>query len=226
MPSFLRTAVFAATGFLCACASHEPQKMALAPDSKDGVILLRLVPVPPSKNYSLSISPYDPAKGQLQGDLSNTGAYFDVLFNQPYVAQTLSPGAYVLNSIGERVYWFACFQDGSYSFEVKPGEVLYLGTLDSSEVSAAITRHALTEGPSSASQPVYYFDGIPAPNIGFPEGKAQAQASAEDYVKTAMPKVTAPVRLAELKPAKFGTGHDLFGVKRVCGGYYKQPAKQ
>jgi hypothetical protein len=57
-----------------------------------------------------------------------------------------------------------------------------------------------------------------------PIDEAQLAAVAA-MVKTRMPKTTAAPRAVQFAPARFGTGHDLFGMRRICGGYYQGKAK-
>ena len=44
-------------------------------------------------------------------------------------------------------------------------------------------------------------------------------------VKAGLPKSISAPKAAQSAPARFGTGNDLFGIQRICGGYYTKNAK-
>ncbi|HKX64331.1 MAG TPA: hypothetical protein VJM78_03415 [Rhizomicrobium sp.] len=204
------------------CTNYDPGKIALNAASPEGVILMKLTPSPIV--YSLTIQKFDaPNQRLLGGSFSGGWANFEELSSQPYVAKSVAPGTYVVTSLAQQTWWTACFQDGTYSFEVKPGEVVYLGTFNALPSLVALSLHVKREGPSMTSRSVYYFDRNPVPNFSFSANREAELAQAQGYVKAQMPHVDAPVALAELHATKFGTGSDAFGLQRVCGGYYKQP---
>lgn len=215
----------AAALVLCACATSNPATQKMAAGATDKAVLLMRVD-PGFLPYEVQLSTFDESKGALLGGSFGGLTTFHASPRDPYVAETVSPGTYVFQMFRQQELWNACFQSSSVSFEVRAGEVLYLGEFDPREEFQAIQRQAIAENKMAASRnsPVFFFDNIPAPPISFPADKEGARIAVQAFVDGHMPDVKAQVRLAELHPTKFGNGVSLFG-QPVCGGYFKKPPK-
>ena len=121
-------------------------------------------------------------------------------------------------------YWALCFNDNSLQFTVRPGEIVYLGEIDARSHVAELERMAVMSGRTSTrSQVVHFFDGVSPPAFK-PVDEAGLEAVTA-MVRTRMSRTTVTPRAAEFAPARFGTGRDLFGTSRLCGGYYAGRAR-
>jgi hypothetical protein len=208
------------------CASSDPGDLDLAAGAPDSILLLKAKVFP--AEYWLNLSSFDESQGLLTSSLlEGGGGNFVSQYGQTYLAEKLKPGTYVFTGIMQSA-WTNCFQDGTWRFTVEPGTVLYLGEFDPAPALLDMQKKATARGETMSinNQLYFYFDNVPSPAFSFGADRSQALAQAQAYVQTQMPKVSAPVKLAEYAPAKFGTGTDAFGLKRVCGGYYKQPRKE
>lgn len=111
----------------------------------------------------------------------------DYVFHSASVTQSGYPTTYV---------YVTCLADSTYQFQVKPGEILYVGNF----------RY---EGRLRSFGQVLKF-------VGFAE---------DNEVRTALatfPRVQGDYSRAELEPTTFPRGRDLFGMKEGCGGYYQK----
>jgi hypothetical protein len=102
--------------------------------------------------------------------------------------------------------------------------VVYLGTFDALTQRAQLTQRAVQSGRTSirGSGFVTFFDLPAPPGLGAIDDDQVAKA--REMLKLRAPLITAPVRAADYKATKFGTGSTLFG-ERVCGGYAVKGAK-
>jgi hypothetical protein len=69
----------------------------------------------------------------------------------------------------------------------------------------------------------HFFDGVTPPRLT--PGSEADLPQVLAVMRATMPKTTAVPTLATFEPARFGTGRDLFGTQRICGGYYTGKAK-
>lgn len=210
---------------LSSCATSDPGKQTLAAGDQNAAIVLMKV-IPGRLSYHLTLSAFDPVERALQSGSFNGFTTFEVDPTQPYVAKTITPGTHVFALFAQQLWWSACFQAGTWKFDVKPGEVVYLGEFNPEPSFDAIAKHATANGDFSASSGNrhFYFDDIPPPAVSLPQDKEKGVADVQGFVKTRMPNVFGTVRLAEYQPTKFGVGTSLFGDP-VCGGYFKKPPK-
>ena len=211
--------------FAAGCANSEPGDLDLTAGAPESIILLKTKVFP--GEYWLNLSSFDESHGLLTSSLFEGGrGNFVSQYGQNYLAEKIKPGTYVFTGIMQSA-WTNCFQDSTWRFTVEPGTVLYLGEFDPAPALLDMQKKAVTRGETTSinNRLYFYFDNVPTPSFSFGADRGQALAQAQTYVKTQMPKVTAPVKLVDYAPAKFGTGTDAFGLKRVCGGYYKEPRK-
>jgi hypothetical protein len=110
-------------------------------------------------------------------------------------------------------------------FTIAPGQVQYLGELDAVSHVRELQRKAVNSGRliSSNSEAVHFFDEITPPMLR-PVGEADL-AAVRQMMRARMPKTAVEPVATQFTPARFGTGSDLFGLNRVCGGYYTGSAK-
>ena len=209
-----------AVATLAACANSDPAAMSLDQGSSKAVVLMALTPV--DVPYDIWLDVYDEKNQSTEATAIGGTAHFKIGPGQRYAAAPITPGTYVVYSLDQQTRWRACFHAASVAFDVRPGELVYMGLFDPSSVLDALRSEVMRRGDleSRNSETFQYLDGIPPPFFEFPTGRDSELVRIQEYVRTAMPKVRGTVRLAEYRPAKFGTGHNLFGT-RICGGYFK-----
>ena len=213
-------------------AAKEAGQIAITPQSANAAIILKaeLLPIPPSyrTSYRIGLQTYDPAAQRMTGGPFGGQATFAATRNSVvdgYMVLELRPGTYAFRDLSRQDFWALCFNDGSLQFTVRPGEVVYLGEIDARRHVAELQRMAAMAGRTSTrgNQAVHFFDGVTPPAIA-PVDEAGLAAVAA-MVRTRMPRTTVAPRAAQFSPARFGTGSDLFGLSRICGGYHQRRAR-
>jgi hypothetical protein len=203
---------------LAACASV-PDDVAIGPSSPRGLIVIAVAAPssgPPLPDFSLTISRFSEEEGRLDGGWARVNnAERDAEGRYWLVAQA-EPGLYVISNLSHQSTWHACFNAGTRAFEVEPGQVSFVGAINPLPALQAI---ALTlpsvsmngENLFAMDQELAFFD------LG---GVSSWEAPLERFVRARFPNVTAPITAVANRPVSFNTGRDLFGLQRVCGGYY------
>ena len=229
----MRKIMVLAIGALCAfpaAAGQKAAKIAITPASPNAAVVIKApaLRTPPGYKsaYKINLESYDPVNRQMRGGPfagTVTIAAQPQLFAGDYLVADLKPGTYVLRDFSRQDHWALCFNGNSVQFTVRPGEVLYLGSFDAQAQLGELQRQATMSGRlSTTGAPVHFFDI--APPVLLPAGEADL-APVAAMMKAAMPGTTVAPRAAALTPARFGTGRDLFGLSRICGGYYAGKAK-
>lgn len=206
-------------------AAKSPDKLELAPGAETALMVIKTDWWQPAPNmqsaFRLWFSVFDPVEQKLLGKPFGGSAVFEAKqknFVDGYLIAEIKPGRWVFQSYSQQDSWSLCFNAASWDFEVKPGEVIYLGPFDAIVHRFQLTQRAVQSGRTTirGSGFVTFFDLPAAPSVGAIDDDALAKV--REMLKLNAPNVTAPVRAAELKATKFGTGSTLFG-ERVCGGY-------
>lgn len=226
------TAVLAGAMLVAAlpAAAKDSAKIAVTATSKDALIVIKAPAIPPAPTfktaYRLGLSVYDSENKAMKGGPWGGKAIFQAQpkkFVDGYLLLTIKPGTWVYQDFSQQDFWALCFQDSSLQFDVKAGEVVYLGEFDAVTHSRDLQFTAINTGRTSTKSVEHFFDNIAAPRLApISEdelGKVRAMLAAN------APNTTAPARAAVYSPARFGTGRDLFGMTRICGGYYTGKAK-
>jgi hypothetical protein len=223
--------VAAALSATMAMAAPNPDSIAITPQSPHALIVLKaeLLPIPPTfrTSYRISLKRYDPAQQQMLGG-PFAGAMFAATrgnFIDGYLVLEVDPGTYAFQDFSQQDFWALCFNDGSLQFTVRAGEVVYLGEMDVRRHAAELQRMAVMSGRTSLrnGRVAHFFDGVTPPTF-LPADAADLPA-APPIVRPPTPRTTVAPRSVEFSPARFGTGHDLFGTGRICGGYYQGRAR-
>lgn len=214
-------------------AARNPDRIAITPESANAAIILKaeLLPIPPTyrTSYRIGLQGYDPAAQRMMGGPFGGQATFAATRNSfvdGYLVLEVRPGTYAFRDLSRQDFWALCFHDGSLRFTVRPGEVVYLGEMNVRRHVSELERMAVLSGRTTArsGQPVHFFEGVSPPDFA-PVDEADLAAAAA-MVRTRMPRTTVAPRRAEFAPARFGTGSDLFGLQRICGGYHQGRARQ
>jgi hypothetical protein len=213
-------------------AAKDVASLAITPGSAEALLIVKAADVPRPPGYKTSwrmgVQSYDPAEQKLQGGPFGGGATIagrPKSFVDGYLVETIKPGTYVFRDFSRQDYWSLCFNGGSLRFTVGPGEVLYLGEFDVVKHVVELERLAVTTGRVTArsGEPVQFFDTVTPP--AFAPADEAGLAAVAAMVKARMPKTSVAPKAAQFAPARFGTGKDLFGISRICGGYYAKKAK-
>jgi hypothetical protein len=229
----IRTLPFAvALAFAVApAAAKDVAGVAITATSADALIIFKAPDIPRPPGYKTSwrmgVQAYDPAAQKLQAGPfggNETLAGRPKSFVDGYLVEMVKPGTYVFRDFSRQDYWTLCFNGNSLQFTVRPGEVLYLGEFDAVKHVEELERLTVSTGQTSTQgQPVQFFDTVSPPAFA-PVDEAGLAAVAA-MVRTRMPKTTVAPKPVRFKPARFGTGNDLFHISRICGGYYAKKAK-
>lgn len=193
-------------------AQKRPDKIKLTAESKDGAVLVR-VPVD-RFSYALQFS-----RNGNSGFMSRV--YIMKVDEAPapgyaYIARTLSPGRYRLDSMWQQARWSACLEQGTFEFTVRPGEIAYLGTVRADRVLETIQGQASSAGQTAQGGFSYFqsHDRTSGPPI---EGRDDdGLRAARDFAQTRMNGTASLVRLADVSDTKFVTSAAGKAIK-VCG---------
>jgi hypothetical protein len=210
-------------------AAAAPKPPALSASDKDGIVAADLLPPPAGffdrlkwKTYVVLAMPYRPDQ-----DLTTNGPSGGVVILQTWpdkdgpqlAVYKAKPGTYLITELSI-AYWSACLRSDTRSFEVKPGQVTYLGRIDPTanlqEVMDGIDKGLLkktvraTNGVGTPERLV----GVSKLNLTPPEGDGWKEAVSATLAKEA-PAVIAPLVAAQLTPVH--TSAEAQG--KVCGPF-------
>lgn len=189
----------ASAALLCAgpALAEDPGKVAIGAESPKGVLLFKIPPIPITHVLMFT-----------REGASPTTAYWVRIKGRPiaegdrFVVTTLPPGRYRLDAVYLQLKWVACLHAAVPTISIDPGEIAYLGSLDTRPTLASIQRSAQAHKHLTASTFEWHFYridvGIPRVADRDPEGLAQA----ESFVRRDMPRSSAAVALAELGPGR------------------------
>jgi hypothetical protein len=214
-----------------AAATQKAEKIAIQPGSERAALIIKAVDVPISPpyqtGYRLTLSKYDAEHEAMQGGPYGGKAVFDAktkLFYDGYLVMDVKPGTYVISDFSRQDRWALCFNENSVQFTVSPGEVLYLGELDAVGHVRELERKAVSSGRLIyTSSPIHFFDDVTPPMLK-PVSEDDL-AAVRRMMQARMPRTTVEPKAAAFRPARFGTGRNLLGMSRICGGYYTGSAQ-
>ncbi len=206
----------------------------LEPTSDYGVIAIEVEPGGPMASanggYRLNIGAFSPEAHAFNANPFGGWASLGVLGKTPtaggYYLAKAKPGAYALLGLSVK-NWGVCYNGDSQTFEVKPGQVTFLGRYDPQpsliDLSLAVQSGRLSS-VARGTDVLYIFD-TPRLALTPPAQLESWRPALEDWLKAEKPDVQAPVVVADLTPTHFNTGRDAFGLQRICGGYYAKHDK-
>ena len=178
--------------------------------------------------YKLVFSAYNPVEEKLIGGPFAGGALIEAQkkkFVEGYLMVPIKAGHWVYVSYQQQDKWALCFNAASWQFDVKPGEVIYLGEFDAPAHRQQLTERAILSGKTSISGYGFadFFDLPDGPKLKVIDEPQLADVRA--MLTRNAPLITAPVHAAVYSAARFGTGSTLF-AERKCGGYFATGAKK
>lgn len=186
-------------------------------------------PAPSLKSaYRLALSVYDPESEKLLGKPFGGGIEFAAQKKklvEGYLIQRLKPGRWVFQSYSQQDKWALCYNAHSLQFDVKPGEIVYLGEFDANRSRQELTDEAVRHGKISIGGYDFadFFDLAEEPHFA-PVTDDQLDSVREMLSRT-NPTLPKQVVAARYSPASFGTGSTLFAERR-CGGYFVEAGKK
>lgn len=208
-----------------------PDKQVLDPSSPTALVVIKTgwwQPAPSMKSaFKLLLATYDPVEEKLLGGVLGGNALIEAQkknFADGYLIASIKPGRWVFQSYSQQDKWALCFNAASWQFEVKAGQVIYLGEFDAFRHRSELTKQAAMSGKISIRGYGFadFFDLPEGPQL---KAVDEIQLTAvREMLSRRAPQVTSPVHAAEYSPAKFGTGSTLFAERR-CGGYFTKAAK-
>lgn len=222
-------AIFLLTIPVSVSATKKVDKIAVTPISKKAAIIIKAKDIPISDSYRTSfrilLRTFDAERQALRGGPLGGSVMLEAqsrLFTDGYLVADLEPGTYVLQSFSRQDLWVLCFNDNSLHFTIKPGELLYLGEMNSEKHVRELEALAISTGRTSArrSEPVNFFDGVSTPDFTPVDDEELVAVTA--MVKAKMPNTTVAPKAAEFGPARFEPASDPLGVARICGGNHRK----
>lgn len=194
-----------------ALAESNAAKVRLTAQSDKGAILIR-VPVQPF-SYGLMFS-----KDGKSGFLSRVYV-MQVKKGAPgdsWIARTLAPGRYRLDSMWQQKRWSVCLESGTFEVEVRPGRIAYVGRLDTDALLADLQRQAVAAGRTVVVGTAYYLShnktSVPPLGARDEAGLREARAFAEEGMNGSGRLVD----LGAVKETSFATSKSGKAIK-VCG---------
>ena len=155
-------------------SANNPAKVAIMPGSDRAALILKtdLLPIAPGMrtSYRMTLQSYDPAGERLRGAPYGGLAVFAARpkeFVDGHLVLDVKPGTYVFKDFSMQDRWSLCFNGGTRSFTVKPGEILYLGALDARghmaelQTKTAMSGQTVIRGHGFVS----FFDGVTPPLV-------------------------------------------------------------
>lgn len=213
---FARALTNAAILSLCACVTA-PANVDITPGSDRGLIVVEAEPTPSFQisvgagrpieaGYFLTLSRY-PAGASVSSPPVLDSRWVHLRAHptrtRTYFAIDAAPGTYVFEAFNAGLSWGACFNRETVSFDLRPGEVLFLGTFSPTETIADI--HSNLPSAVSAGSVRYVYNRA-APRFTQPAQREQKTAEIQAYLTATYPGVQVPIRFADLNPAAFQSG--------------------
>ena len=211
MVRFILFAVALLLGAGPAAAESRPDRVRLTADARKGAVLIR-VPVQPFE-YSLQFS-----RNGRSGFLSRV-YQMDVRAGPAgyrYIARTLAPGRYRLDTVWQQGRWSACLEQGTIEFPVTAGRISYVGTLQAEPILASIQRQAVARGRTAvaAGDIVVSRTGDTRPVV---DGRNEAAVDeARRFADDVMHGTGNLLELAELTETAFATSAAGRAIE-ICG---------
>lgn len=147
-----------------ACATN-PATLNITPESRNGLILMyaRAAPI----DYQLDVLRFNEEGTALEANTFN-GVYpfRPDAGAQGFIMKEAKPGRYVFVSVHQQGFWAVCFHNHTTSFEVRPGEVTFLGIFDPVPHLMQLQSLARSTGQTATrGGPVHFYDDILPPRL-------------------------------------------------------------
>ena len=208
-------AIFGLTAFTLAApalAESNPAKVRLTERSGKGAILIR-VPVQPF-TYALQFS-----KDGKSGFMTRVYLMKVKTGDAPghaWIARTLSPGRYRLDSMWQQGHWSVCLEGGTFEVDVRPGRIAYVGTLHTDLILTDLQRQAVAAGKTTQVGTSYYLshNKTIVPPLG--DRDEAGTRAARSFADQGMNGSGRLVELATAREVTFATSKSGKAIK-TCG---------
>jgi hypothetical protein len=224
-----RVLVAAAAALSLAACAGVPKDVQFDSSAKQGLIVIETEPptgiLRAQSEYALSVSSFSLEEGRFTSNpfkgWANIGGIGKAQTERGFIVGRAAPGVYAIQALTVGGHWGVCFNGGSYAFEVKPGEVTYLGVLEPRGHLVEI----MTLPQLARSNEFFYVFDRPKPALKPADPAGEWKPRVRAFLDKNYPGVAAEPAAAALTPVTFNTGKDAFGLQKLCGGYYAKPAK-
>jgi hypothetical protein len=179
-----------------ATGSDNPRKVAIAPGSPKGALLLKVPPLPIDYAFLL-----------VRLDERGVPSRSDWIFIKPvpleagdrFIVATFPPGEYLLEGVAQQSRWVGCLHARTLKVSIEPGKIAYLGAVDARPTLASIQRNAdrPKEQVAHSGQWHIFRDEIAAPIVTERDDAGLARAAS--FVRARMPKSSVAATLAAVK---------------------------
>ena len=121
-----------------------------------------------------------------------------------YIVQGVRPGPYVISTFTVKYKWEGCFHKDTLSFDIKPGEVLFLGQFDPVLHTAEVLGEAAKAGQFkayAAATQYMYQDNISAPRLKLPDERSLAEV--RKHAAAGLPEIRGAIQPASYTRTSF-----------------------
>jgi hypothetical protein len=211
------------------CSSPLPKNTNFGEESPEGVIALGLKPYGDtdslfSSNSKISyhIYKYSPEEQELDNESLSINGLPISSPDLSYHLVKAKPGYYAFAAVSQQHNWVVCFNEETYYFEVKPGQVSFIGIADLGKNLVDLQRKAVRNRYVSSNNEIYHYTkGVLPPQVENAKDNTNMFFKFSNFVNKEYPNITAPIKVAELKNGSFTSGWDIFKSQESCWGYYK-----
>lgn len=181
-------------------------------ESPHALVVFEVAPsfAPSSK---LELYAFDPATREWTYTMTRGWADFGRLRGSGFHAGLVRPaGVYAINSVATQSYWVACFNGGTFAFNLQPGSVNYIGMIDVGDALAQVA----AELPHTSRGAIFTL--YDTPRIGYRPAATQPdwESRVRSYLAGQYPNVNAPIVAPEPLAVTFEPGTSLI-TGRTCG---------
>jgi hypothetical protein len=213
MPQSIKFAIAACLGVAIstpAMTQKSPEKIRISDASKNGAILMKV-----------SSQPFDFALQFSKNGNSGFGSRVYIMKikageqGDKFIARTLSPGRYRLDSVWQQGAWSLCLEQGTFEFNIAAGRIAYIGTFHTEAMLQTIQANAIIANRTSMSSGDFQLSrGADRPLV---DGRTEADISiARKFADVIMGGSSAQIDLAPLNETSFATSGFGKAIK-VCG---------
>ncbi|WP_379550657.1 hypothetical protein [Qipengyuania sp. DGS5-3] len=212
-----------------AWAGQKAEKIKIEAGSKKAAVIIRapqLKPAPGKQTaYRIELQQYHPEEQRVGGPGITLKAKPKLFYGDDYLVADIEPGIYAFREVSVQDFWAVCFHESSRTFEVKPGQIVFLGNFNAARHvwDVQIKANDSLRTISVNNQLVHFFDNIEPPAIS--AITEEQMNKAVNFANENMPRSTVEPTAANYSEARFGTGSDIFGMTRSCGGWHQGKAK-
>ena len=210
---------FTLLGLVAVGCAINPATIEVGSSSSKALLVVQVDPIP--EKAGVHFQTFRSDNHQLDQRSAEAGSAYILEKNNrsgSYLVAEVVPGNYVMADISQQGHWVLCLHEHTVSFQVKSGQVLFVGKFNAAPHLAQLQSLAKGNPVSLNAETYFYFDNIIPAMILAPSNSDVA--ALKTHLAEHFSRVSAPIQVAELKADYFLTGRDAFRTQRVCGGFY------